>query len=49
MNKIKAYLKEHRRFSIILIGIVALNYHYGFDEKFTIINLLWVFINVVKI
>ena len=45
----KEYLVKHRKFLIILTGIVALNWYYGFDARFTIINLLWVFINVVKI
>ena len=47
-QKVLAYTKQHRKFFIILIGIVALNAVYGFDAKFTIINLLWVLINVIK-
>ncbi|MBL7719065.1 MAG: hypothetical protein JNL72_09545 [Flavipsychrobacter sp.] len=43
------YLKRHKRFGIILLGIIALNIAYGFDPRFTIINLLWVFISLVKI
>lgn len=49
MNKIKVYAKEYKRFLVILVGIVILNALYGFDIRFTIINLLWVFINVVKL
>jgi len=45
----KEYFVKHRKFLIILIGIIALNCCFGFDARFTIINLLWVFINVVKI
>lgn len=45
----KEYFVYHKKFFIILIGIIALNWYYGFDARFTIINLLWVFINVVKI
>ncbi len=45
----KDYLVKNRKFLIILLGIVALNWYYGFDARFTIINLLWIFINVVKI
>ncbi len=40
---------RHKRFMIVLLGIVLLNYMYGFDMRFTIINLLWVFISIVKI
>jgi hypothetical protein len=45
----KEYLVKHKKYLIILAGIVALNGYYGFDARFTIINLLWVLINVVKI
>lgn len=45
----KEYLNKHKRFLIILIGIIGLNWCYGFDVRFTIINLLWVLINVIKI
>ncbi len=44
-----AYLARHKRFGIILAAIVALNLIYGFDARFTIINLLWIFISVAKI
>jgi hypothetical protein len=36
-NKIIHYKKQ----IIIIIGIVVLNLIYGFDARFTIINLLW--------
>lgn len=45
----KPYLKENRKFLIILAAIIALNWHFGLDARFTIINLTWVFINLVKI
>jgi hypothetical protein len=45
----KAYLLRHKRFGVILAGIVGLNLCYGFDPRFTIINLMWIFISVVKI
>ncbi len=41
--------KFHRRFLIILAAIVALNIVYGFDARFTIINLLWILINIVSV
>lgn len=44
-----SYLARHKRFGIILAGIIALNAVYGFDARFTIINLLWIFISVAKI
>lgn len=43
------YLKRHKRFGIILLGIIGLNAAYGFDPRFTIINLLWIFISIAKI
>lgn len=45
----KEYFIKNRKFLLILLGILALNWYYGFDARFTIINLLWIFINVVKI
>ena len=44
-----AYLARHKRFGIILLGIITLNMIYGFDARFTIINLLWIGISVIKI
>jgi hypothetical protein len=49
MQNITAYLGRHKRFGIILLGIISLNIIYGFDPRFTIINLLWILISVVKI
>lgn len=49
MDKIKHYLLRHKRFGIILAGIISLNIAYGFDARFTIINLLWIAISVIKI
>lgn len=43
------YISRHKRFGIILLGIISLNLAYGFDPRFTIINLLWIFTSVVKI
>ena len=48
-QNITAYLSRHKRFGIILLGIISLNMVYGFDPRFTIINLLWILISVVKI
>jgi hypothetical protein len=49
MKKTTAYLLRHKRFGIILAGILTLNMVYGFDPRFTIINLLWIGISVIKI
>lgn len=49
MKHIGAYLARHKRFGIIILGIVLLNFAYGFDPRFTIINLLWIAISVIKI
>ena len=48
-EKVTTYLSRHKRFLVILLGIIALNCIYGFDTRFTIINLLWIFISVIKI
>ncbi len=48
-EKLTTYLHRHKRFGIIVIAIVALNFAYGFDVRFTIINILWIFISVAKI
>ncbi len=49
MKHIFDYIGRHKRFLIILGGIVCLNFVYGFDARFTIINILWVLISVLKI
>jgi len=49
MKHIIEYIGRHKRFLIILAGIVCLNFAYGFDARFTIINLLWILISIVKI
>ena len=48
-ERILTYTKQHKRFLIILAGIILLNAVYGFDTRFTIINLLWILINIVKL
>jgi hypothetical protein len=48
IQKALLYSKQNRRFLIILITIIALNAAYGFDIRFTIINLVWILINVIK-
>ncbi len=45
----KKFWIDNRKFLIIIVGIVALNFYLGFDLRFTIINLLWIAINVFKI
>ena len=49
MKKTTAWLFRHKRFGIILAGIITLNFVYGFDPRFTIINLLWIAISILKI
>lgn len=44
-----AYLARHKRFGIILAGIIVLNIIYGFDPRFTVINILWILISIIKI
>ena len=48
-QSIAAYLGRHKRFGVILLGIITLNIIYGFDARFTVINLLWIAISVIKI
>ena len=48
-ENITAYLARHKRFGIILTGIILLNIIYGFDPRFTIINILWILISIIKI
>lgn len=49
MKKTFEYLKRHKRYLIIIVGILSLNFLYGFDARFTIINLLWIIISIFKI
>lgn len=49
MKHTLAYLLRHKRFGIILAGITGLNIAYGFDARFTVINLLWILISIIKI
>ncbi|HYD22993.1 MAG TPA: hypothetical protein VEB40_16030 [Flavipsychrobacter sp.] len=48
-QSIAAHLGRHKRFGVILLGIITLNIIYGFDARFTVINLLWIAISVIKI
>ena len=48
-ENIAAYLGRHKRFGIIIAGIIVLNMVYGFDARFTIINFLWIIISIAKI
>jgi hypothetical protein len=43
-NKIINWLKENRKPLVIICGIVVLNLVYGFDARFTLINLLWLLV-----
>ena len=49
MRNVRRYLLRHKRFGIIVAGIISLNLIYGFDPRFTIINMLWIAISVIKI
>ena len=39
-------LFENQKYLIILNGIILLNAAFGFDLRFTIINLLWILISL---
>jgi hypothetical protein len=43
----KYYLDK--KFLVIIIGIVLLNFQFGLDIRFTIINILWILISIKKI
>lgn len=45
----KKYIYLNFKLIIIILGIILLNYSYGYDARFTYINLLWILINVIKI
>ena len=49
MNHAIEYIGRHKRFLIIIAGIIVLNFLFGYDPKFTIINILWILISVSKI
>lgn len=40
----KQFLLKYKKAIIITIGITVLNLYFGFDARFTIINLLWLLI-----
>lgn len=46
MKTVFSYIRNHRKFVLILAGIIVLNLIFGFDARFTIINLMWIFINL---
>jgi hypothetical protein len=48
-SRVMRYLARHKRFGLILLAIILLNLIYGFDPRFTIINLLWIVISISKI
>jgi hypothetical protein len=41
---IKNFLIKYKKPIIITLGITLLNLYFGFDARFTIINLLWLLI-----
>jgi hypothetical protein len=41
---IKNFLIKYKKPIIITIGITLLNLYFGFDARFTIINLLWLLV-----
>jgi hypothetical protein len=41
---IKNFLIKYKKPIIITIGLTALNLYFGFDARFTIINLLWLLV-----
>ena len=37
----KDIIIKHKKPIVIIIGLTVLNLYFGFDARFTIINLLW--------
>jgi hypothetical protein len=37
-------VKKYKKPLVIVAGIIALNFAFGFDPRFTIINLLWLLV-----
>jgi hypothetical protein len=46
-ERIISFSKKHKRLFLITVAVIALDSLFGFDIKFTIINMLWVLINIV--
>ena len=40
----KAFLIKYKKPIVVTIAINVLNYLYGFDARFTIINLIWLLV-----
>lgn len=38
---VKLFLRKHRKQIIITLSVIMLNFIFGFDPKFTLINLIW--------
>ena len=44
MEKYKSFFLKYKKPIVISIALTALNLYFGFDAKFTIINLIWLFV-----
>lgn len=40
----KPFIKKYKKPIVIITGIIVLNMVFGFDKRFTIINLLWLLV-----
>jgi hypothetical protein len=40
----KEFIIKHKKPIVIIIGLIILNCIYGFDARFTLINLLWLLV-----
>lgn len=41
---IKTFLKKYRKYIIITLSVIVLQLIFGFDPKFCIINIIWLFV-----
>lgn len=46
MEYLRSFHELNKKYLIILLGITILNIVYGLDVRFTIINILWILINL---
>jgi hypothetical protein len=43
-NELTGWIRKNKKRFLIIPGIVILNLIYGFDARFTLINLLWLLV-----
>lgn len=41
MLRMPAWIKKHKKPIVITLSLIVLQWAFGFDPKFTLINLIW--------